>query len=289
MSNAQPSQPSQSGPLVVVGYDGSADADRGLDWAIEHARLVGARLEVLSSSGDLEYLPERTNQETEALVAGWEQQAQARLKEAGLGDWTTRTSTGHAVSDLIEASQAASLLVVGAQGHSVLGGLVVGSVSQHLTRHAACPVVVVRGPRDPASARIVVGVDGSEASRKALEFAFDRAELTGGTVVAVHGRALAAVTGPWSVRVAPEVAEEMERVERLLAEAVAGLRQDHPDVPVELDAMPVPAVRALADASANASLVVVGTRGRGGFVGLLLGSVSATVLHHAHCPVVVVR
>jgi nucleotide-binding universal stress UspA family protein len=167
--------------------------------------------------------------------------------------------------------------------------MVLGSVSQHVTRHAHCPVVVVRGRHSAGSNRIVVGVDGSEVSLKALSFAVDQAELTGGTVVAVHGRSMTAMTGPWDVDVAPAVSEELESAERLLAEAVAGMRDDHPDVPVELQPMPVPAVRALADASLTASLVVVGTRGRGGFVGLLLGSVSAGVLQHAQCPVAVVR
>jgi nucleotide-binding universal stress UspA family protein len=286
MSNPQQSS---AGDLVVVGYDGSTDAERGLDWAIEHARLHSARLEVISSSGDLEYLPERTSQGTEELVAGWQQSARARLEDSGLTDWTTTTTDGRAAPDLIEASRTATLLVLGAQGHSILGGMVLGSVSQHVSRHAECPVVVVRGPRTPASNRIVVGVDGSEASRRALEFAFDRAERTGGPVIAVHGRALTAVTGPWSIDVAPEVAEQMDEVKRLLAEAVAGLREDHPDVTVEIEPVPLPAVRALADASANAALIVVGTRGRGGFVGLLLGSVSSTVLQHAQCPVAVVR
>lgn len=95
--------------------------------------------------------------------------------------------------------------------------------------------------------------------------------------------------GPWDIDVSPDVAEEMDAAERLLAEAVAGLREEHPDLLVELQPMPVPPVRALTDASATASLVVVGTRGRGGFMGLLLGSVSSGVLQHAQCPVAVLR
>jgi nucleotide-binding universal stress UspA family protein len=278
-----------SSQRVVVAYDGSADAERGLAWAIDYARTRKMAVDVLACSGDLEYLPERTAQESEELVAGWLQQAAATLEESGLEEWETTASKGRIVPELLEASGDAALVVLGAQGHGVLGGLVLGSVSQHVTRHASCPVVVVRGPRAPDSGRIVVGVDGSEAGQRALAFAFDLADRSQGTVVAVHGRNLTAVNGPWDVDVAPAVSQEMETAERLLAEAVSGLRQDHPDVPVELMPMPVPAVRALADASANASTVVVGTRGRGGFVGLLLGSTSATVLQHAQCPVAVVR
>jgi nucleotide-binding universal stress UspA family protein len=167
--------------------------------------------------------------------------------------------------------------------------MLLGSVSQHLTRHAHCPVVVVRGSRASVRRRIVVGVDGSDASLAALRFAFQHADVVGGTVVALHGRGVAAMNGPWDIDVAPAVAEEMEEARRLLAEAVAGFREEYPNVTVELQPMPMPAVRALSDASTTASLVVVGTRGRGGFVGLLLGSVSSSVLHHAQCPVAVVR
>ncbi len=97
-----------------------------------------------------------------------------------------------------------------------------------------------------------------------MSFAFNVAEVDAATLVAVRGRDVAAVNGPWDVDVAPAVADEMERAERLLAEAVAELREDHPDVPVELAPMPMTAAHALASASSTASLVVTGTRGRGG-------------------------
>ncbi len=280
---------STSTQRLIVAYDGSADADRGLDWAVEYARARGLQIEVFASSGDLEYLPERTSTQADELVDHWLEQAGARLQEAGSSDWKTTSSKGKVVPDLIEASADAALLVLGAQGHGVLGGMVLGSVSQHLTRHASCPVVVVRGARAPRSSRVVVGVDGSTASTEALKFAASHAELTGGPLVVVHGRGMTGINGPFDVDVAPAVANEMDAAERLLAEAVAGLGEQYPDLEVELQPMPVPAVRALADASTTAALVVVGTRGRGGFMGLLLGSVSSSVLQHAQCPVAVVR
>jgi nucleotide-binding universal stress UspA family protein len=273
---------------VLVAYDGSPDADLGLDWAAEHARARNLPLEVVAASGDLTYLPERTSSDAEPLVRSWLERAAARLEEAGLTGWATTSSTEKVVPELIERSKAASLVVLGARGHSVIGGMLLGSVSQHVTRHAHCPVVVVRGHAHERR-RVVVGVDGSDGARKALELAFEEADRTGSTLVAVHGMGLAAVNGPFDVTVAPDVAEEVEAGRRLLGEAVAGHRERYPDVTVELLALPVPAVRALADASSNASLVVVGTRGRGGFVGLLLGSVSSMVLQHASCPVMVVR
>ncbi len=280
---------SSSAQRVIVAYDGSADSDRGLDWAIGYAGRRSLPIEVYSSSGDLEYLPERTEDQAGDLVEGWLEGAAARLKDSGSRDWTTTATKGKVVPELIEASKDASMLVVGAQGHGVLGGMLLGSVSQHLTRHAHCPVVVVRGAHAPTSNRVVVGVDGSDASLKALRFGFQYADVVDGSVVAVHGRSMTAMNGPWDVDVAPAVAEEMDSAQRLLAEAVAGLREEYPDVPLELQPMPLPAVRALADASLTAALVVVGTRGHGGFMGLLLGSVSGSVLQHAQCPVAVVR
>jgi nucleotide-binding universal stress UspA family protein len=274
---------------LVVAYDGSADSDRGLEWAAEYAKARGLPIEVVSSSGDLEYLPERTATQADELVATWLDLAGTRLEEWGVDDWSTTSSKGKIVPDLLEASRDAALVVLGAQGHGLLGGMVLGSVSQHVTRHASCPVVVVRGARTPDSNRVVVGVDGSDASLEALKFAAGHAELVGGTLVVVHGRGTTGVNGPFDVDVAPAVVEELSSAERLLAEAVAGLRDRHPDLDVELRPMPVPSVRALVDASATASLVVVGTRGRGGFMGLLLGSVSSGVLQHAQCPVAVVR
>lgn len=288
MSSTESGSVSRPGRLVVA-YDGSADAARGLDWAIGYARLRGVPLEVFATSGDLEYLPERTAEDIAALVDSWLESAAERLEESGLTDWATTSSPGKVVPELLEISKSASMIVLGAQGHGVIGGMLLGSVSQHLSRHAECPVVVVRDPQAQGSNRIVVGVDGSRSSDRALRFAFEHAALTGGTVVAVHGRAVSAVKGPFDAGISPAVNDELEAARRLLAEAVAGARSDFPDVPVELLALPLPAVRALADASVSASLVVVGTRGLGGFMGLLLGSVSSTVLQHAQCSVAVVR
>jgi nucleotide-binding universal stress UspA family protein len=105
----------------------------------------------------------------------------------------------------------------------------------------------------------------------------------------VHGWRDGSASGTTRREVPAEFMERIAEEERLLAEAVAGVQADHPDVHLEPEAIPVVAWRALADASAAATLVVVGSRGRGAFTGMLLGSVSQQVLHHAQCPVAVVR
>lgn len=286
---------------IVVAFDGSTDGERGLEWAIAYAQGRGCAIEVFSSSGDLEYLHERTAHNAIELVAGWEQEAIAMLaasgiprageeaEAAGRGGWSTVTSDGKAAPELIDASRTASMVVLGARGHGRLGGMLLGSVSQHVTRHAQCPVVIVRGQRSPRSDRIVVGVDGSESGANALRFAFEHARDSGGCIVAVHGRAVSAMNGPFDVTPSPQVSLQMEIANKILTAALAPFREEFPDIQVESAPMPLPAVRALADASMGAKLVVVGTRGLGGFMGLLLGSVSSTVLQHAECPVAVVR
>ena len=177
--------------------------------------------------------------------------------------------------------------MVGSRGHGRAGEALLGSVSQHLARHATCPVVVVREPHDPDAQRIVVGIDGSPTSTAALEYACRRAEATGETVVAIHGwHYREPSTDVWSSNT-PSV--DTEERELLLAESIAGVRADHPDVRLEQEVVPVAPAQCLVDASASASLVVVGSRGLGFFTGMLLGSVSQAVLHGATCPVAVVR
>ena len=182
------------------------------------------------------------------------------------------------------------------RGEDVLDGVeeslgdldvLIGSVSQHLARHAPCPVVVVRPTRGDAR-RIVVGVDGSSTSSAALEHACRRAERTGETVVALHGwRTHAPSSDVWNAE--PRAQEGLAHRQVLLSESVAGMRVDHPDVVIEQEAVPVAPVRCLVDASRAASLLVVGSHGLGFFGGLLLGSVSQGVLQRAECPVAVVR
>ena len=156
--------------------------------------------------------------------------------------------------------------------------------------HTTVPVVVVRSVPQPPTGRMVVGVDGSPASLAAVEFAVREASWHGGSVTAVH-----VSTGPF-----PLVAttEEPRRIHQrdadpteaaAVAETLAGWEEKFPDVVMERIFMVGHAVPALVDAARGADLLVVGSRGRGAFTRLLLGSVSLGVLHLADCPVAVVR
>lgn len=267
---------------VVVGYDGSADSDLALSWADGYAVEQGRPLGVLISEVDPAQILEVSSDWHVRRMAQVEADARDLLAGARSSDPTLEVVAHPPGPALVAASDRAAAVVVGARGHGVLSGVLLGSVSQHVAHHAACPVVVVRQSHHPDSDRVVVGVDGSTGSRKALEFAFDHAGRYAATVTAVHA---------WhhTSRGSQTLADEIDAAERVLAESLAGFAESHPDVKVVQEAIPVAPQRALADASDAASLVVVGSRGHGTLAGLLVGSVSQSVLHHARCPVAVVR
>ena len=272
---------------IVVGFDGSPDARQALEWSIQELSRRDASLTVVVAHRDRPWAVGRSRSrglaEETAAVAG------DILDGVGLRGGEVEIRDGLPSEILIRESADAALTVLGAQGHGRLSGALLGSVSQHVTRHAAGPVVVVRQTAKRATGRSVVGVDGSLGSELALEFALDRASRTGAQVLALYGWRLHGATAALTGSVPDRTADDIEDADRFLAEAVAGWAEKYPDVSVTREAIPVPAVRALTDASENASLVVVGSRGRGAFEGLLLGSVSQAALHRAQCPVAVVR
>ncbi len=202
--------------------------------------------------------------------------------------------TGDTLPVMAEESRGAALAVVGSRGLGAFTGLLLGSTAVHLTAHGDCPVLVVRGAGDPGrEGAVVVGVDGSPSGDAAIGFAFAEAALRRTRLVAVHA------WSPWkSEAPAPQdpaapyasaPGDLAAHEERVLAEALAGRQERHPDVAVERRVLRGGPREALIEASREAALVVVGARGRGGFTGMLLGSVSQALLHHADCPVAVVR
>lgn len=135
---------------------------------------------------------------------------------------------------------------------------------------------------------VVVGVDGSKASDAALEWAAEEARMRGATLRVVHSWALPSWS--YSAYLPPASFDDVEPAAREdLDRQVVQVLGPHPAVPVEQELREGPAAEQILEAAADAVLVVVGSRGRGGFAGLLLGSVSAQVVQHAHCPVTIVR
>jgi nucleotide-binding universal stress UspA family protein len=218
-----------------------------------------------------------------------EQRARDTLTAAGATDATVERHVGKLVHTLVDAASEASMLVLGSRGHSRLGEVVMGSVSQSAARRARGPVVVVRRRKAADTHRIVVGMDDSEPSRRALDFACAQAEAAGATVVLL--RAWKPLTIPVDKHgdVPASMTTTLLDEEEALVKSVAEARGRYPELDIEGEFIATSAGQALADASATAALVVVGSRGRSALTETVLGSVSHHVLHQAHCPVAVVH
>lgn len=216
----------------------------------------------------------------------------------------TAVIRGSGAEVLVTESAAASLLVVGSRGHGGFAGLLVGSVSVQVAAHGRCPVLVVRGNQEPSAVPgdgpVLVGVDGSMDSRWALEFGFEEAARRDVPLIAVHVWSAPELTGLTAVDAGvtwaadPEHAQDQlqEAAERILAEAIAGWQEQYPQVAVKRWTVhSFATVRVLLESAreAGAALVVVGSRGRGGFAGLVLGSVGQALIAHADAPVAIVH
>lgn len=205
---------------------------------------------------------------------------------------TSCLKRGPAVEILVEESRDAERLVVGSHGAGAFTELLLGSTALQTVSLARCPVVVVPAPASDELPRsgVVVGVDGSATSSAALRFAFETASVLSEPLVAVHAwtdPALSAPHVPLPLVYDPALVAHEERL--VMAESMAGLAEDFPDVKVDVRVVHDHAVPALSAAAALARLLVVGSRGRGSFGALFLGSVSHGVLHHARGPVAVVH
>ncbi|EXG82454.1 universal stress protein [Cryptosporangium arvum] len=287
-------------PVVTVGIDGSESARAALDWAVEYARAHGASLRLVNGLELPEPSPAYTpypigdvrdaveKEACEALDA-----ARTRVHETAPEVEVTTAVVAHPpVPALLEASGHSALLVVGCHGWGEFAGLFLGSVSASVTAHAACPVVVVRGDgAGRTAAPVVVGVHGSGDEDATLETAFGEAARRRVPLVAVSAwsdvtleNAAGAIVGAWPTwdRLREEAGHRLEATLR-------PWRDKYPSLHVGTMVVRDRPAAALLDRSAEAQLLVVGSRGRGGFAGMRLGSVPRRLVHHAHCPVLVVR
>lgn len=279
---------------IVVGVDASTSAHEAAEWAAREATLRGRGLTLVSAvlpattvgglgiPPALDYL--------DAIRADAHERLEALAKELPSDDVRTSVQIATPGGLLIEASTSAHLIVVGSRGTGGFAGLLLGSVGSQVAAGAHCPVVVWRGnPRREASS-IVVGIDGSAHSEAALGAAFDMASFHGWELVAVHAWDIPAydlIEIPQGAVPLP-IAEVAEDEVRLSSEVLSGFRANFPDVTVREHLVRGPASQALLDDASQAAMIAVGTRGRGQFLGAVLGSVSNSVLHKAEIPVLVV-
>lgn len=279
---------------IVVGVDGSPASDNAVAWAARDAVLRGVQLTLiyaLPGAASPVWLDVALPQdywdyqnETGQKVLDAAQQVAREAAGAHALHIVAKSVPGHAVATLIEYSRRADLVVVGSRGLSKWGRRLLGSVSSSLAHHAHGPVAVIPEGERPSTAPVVVGVDGSPASELATEIAFDEASRRGVELIVLHTWTDLNFEFPaikWN-----DLSEEAERA---LSEQLAGWCERYPDVAVRRVVMPDEPARQLLAQAETAQLVVVGNRGRGGFAGMLLGSVSSAVVHSATAPVIVAR
>lgn len=278
---------------IVVGVDESTQSHVALDWAVDEAQRRGVPVELVHAQAMPLRGPAVETAFTRPGVDGVLEEATARVHQlAPHVEVTASGGHGSAAPMLVDASRDATMVVVGARGRGALRSAMLGSTSLDVAAHAHSPVVVVRelGQTLPDRPGVVVGVDGSSLSESALAEAFRQADARGLPLTVVHawfldynGTGLAVLATDAQMR---ELAAEEQAV---AADAVSRWSRVYPGVTVRQHVLNAHPVQALVDHSKGAELLVVGSRGRGGFGGLVLGSVSQGVLHHAHCPVMVVR
>ena len=296
MATAASAQP------IVVGIDGSPVSKVAVDWAARTAALrevplklvhvlnppvVMAFPEVPIPAGYLEWQSEEGRTLLAAAVTTAEESA--LLIGKGPIAVTTEMVAGPSVPTLVDESTRAQMVVVGCRGRNALARGLLGSVSIGLVHHAKCPVAIIHDEDPlmphPSMAPVVVGVDGSPVSERAVEIAFEEASFRGVDLVAVHAWS---DTGVFEFPGVDWSALQSD-AEETLSERLAGWQERYPDVLVRRVVVADRPAHQLLEQAQSAQLLVVGSHGRGGFAGMVLGSVSTAVINAARMPVLVVR
>jgi len=292
--------------VMIVGVDGSRDSTRAVEWAADEAALRRCPLRIVHAVAPWLYdrnVDPRLVSVREWLLAGGQdvvaaavEAARARadgLDVAGFDvtgfEVNGEVVPGGAAKALLDRARETTMIVLGSHGVGTVAGLLLGSTALQVVSHTPVPAVLVRHVEPVPRGEIAVGVDEPPIGEPALAFAFEEAALHGARLRAVHVWSDPGTTGiggstPLVYNPEQVAAEHTQR----LKDALATWREKYPEVEVVTEVVHGRPVRILSGVSARADLLVVGTRGRGGFAGLVLGSVSHGLLHHAHCPLAVV-
>ena len=277
---------------IAVGVDGSGRSLRAVMWAAHDAALRGRPLRLIHSlprwEGDFPAFPPGRFEEAE-----WQGRVVVKDAASLVGEAypdlevTTHLPMGTPTQVLLAEAENAHSVVLGAKGE-VVGNMLMGSTTLQLVGHAPCPVVVV-GHASAGHRRVVVGVDGSPDSILALDYAFEEASLRKARLRVVSALGLPQGWPQHLLRPLPEDNEEVAMRRSEVEDRLAPLREQHPDVTVEVHVHRLDPVPVLTDAAHKADLLVMGSRGRGGFHGLAVGSVTHKLLHFVGCPMAVVH
>ncbi|GAA0905144.1 universal stress protein [Virgisporangium ochraceum] len=281
---------------IVVGVDASAVSWLALRWATAEAVRRGVSLRIVHAFHahlpDVAYnvLQAEANALKQATAVVDDAVEDVRRRAPGV-DVRTETVSGGAAAALLEAARPGDLVVVGNRGHSELAATLAGSTCQQVAMHAPASVAVIRPQMRAEAGPVVVGHDGSRTAEAVLLTAFDQADARDCGLVVV--RAFRPSTPPWPAG-APSptlftAATAQAALTVGLERVVAPLTDRYPKVKVEVRVAGGDPAQLLVEASRTARLVVVGSRGHGGFTGLLLGSVGLHLLHHAQCGVLISR
>ena len=291
---------------IIVGVDGSPSSVAAVKWAARDAELRNLPLTLVTVIAPIVTAaegwpgaavpPDYTQMQEEQAGRAMEAARAAAVSVTPEREHLIQSEVlyGPVVPELVELSKGAAMIVAGSRGQGALAQTVLGSVSAGLAHHAQCPTAIIHG-EDPlaavsAQAPVLVGIDGSPTSEVATEIAFDEASRRGVELVALHAWSDMGPIDFASVNWAPiewrniKVAEE-----EVLAERLSGFRERYPDVQVEKVVRCDQPVPRLLEQAERAQLVVLGSHGRGGFNGMLLGSVSTAVLCSAKVPVIIAR
>lgn len=282
---------------VVVGIDGSDVANTALRWAARYAAGHEVQLIIVNALGDPVVFGSRIGTVTTDIepirAASRKLLAQAKIEVATIAtaggmEVATQLTASSPASTLIDMSKDASMVVVGNRGLGAFRRGLLGSVSTALAHHAQCPVAVLHeaSPDSPGSdGPIVVGVDGTPNSVPAIEIAFDEADRRDAELIAVHGWV---DTSDFDFPV-EDWSGAMRAEEEKLDDDLAVWRKQYPDVRLTSMVVRDRPIRNLFEQSENAQLLVLGSHGRGGFAGMMLGSTSQALLHSVECPVIIAR
>ena len=288
---------------VVVGADGSPSSQLAVNWAARAAALRHVPLTVVHvvpslsvAASALAWPAGRVPQEVleiqendgRRVIADAIKVVEDSATGGNRPEIDSEMLFGRYVPVLVDLSKDAELMVVGCRGRTGQHRLL-GSVSTGLIHHAHCPVAVIhdevssslQSPRLP----VVVGIDGSRASELAMEIAVDEASWRGVDLVALHVGSDTDMSTVFGI----DSSAVQSAADKSLADSLVGWQERYPEVTVQRVVEFERPVRHLLEQAEKAQLVVVGSHGRGGFAGMMLGSVSTAVAQEAPAPVIVAR